>query len=270
MMHKKQIHTGTRLKFLLVTLLLLLWGAACSQAESTALPILEPSATLQPSDTHTTAPSETATVDLAATTQAEADTLTAAVTPTKKPTSTRPPTRTPTLTPTPLSVQGPGWEGVEIRSVCLEVQQRYPEFPDKKDVPIETCLEAILGAIGLAVVADPQACDATLEVSLSGKAAADTYRFPGEDKKCYNGSSFQGEMVLTSAGGKRLVVKLAHTFTPRMISTCNEKPTQDTRWAWAGWIYAVREGLGLVWFPNGKLLMRAELVPDYCRPPESP
>ena len=46
------------------------------------------------------------------------------------------PAPTPAPTPTPLPVQAPGWGGVTVQVVCLEVEQSYPETEEEFSQPI--------------------------------------------------------------------------------------------------------------------------------------
>ena len=39
-------------------------------------------------------------------------------------------------TPTPLPLQIPDWQGLMVHTVCVEVEQFYPEIEDKSPEPI--------------------------------------------------------------------------------------------------------------------------------------
>ena len=115
-----------------------------------------------------------------------------APTPTPTYTSTPAPTRTstptptatplPTPTPTPLPLQAPDWEGITLHTLCLEVEQSYPEIENKTPERIADAAQRVLSGLGLLVVAPGTPCDATLTVALTGEPLGAEYS--GGEKYC--------------------------------------------------------------------------------------
>jgi hypothetical protein len=58
------------------------------------------------------------------------------------------------------------WGDVPISTVCVRVDQTYPQAPDLR-FPIETWVGQLLGPVGISVVAPDAACDATFSVTVS-------------------------------------------------------------------------------------------------------
>ena len=86
--------------------------------------------------------------------------------PTPTPTSSPTPTPLPTVTPTPLPVQAPGWEEGTVHTLCLKIEQSYPEIEREFSQPIADTAQRILARVGLQVVAQGSACDAALTIAL--------------------------------------------------------------------------------------------------------
>jgi hypothetical protein len=239
-------------KIQVVLCLLLFSPTACSTAEETTQsPTKAPPTTVPVEATLTETPTATVPVsDKKKTAQAKAATMAAetALAPdkTQLPTITRHPTITPTFTPTAWPIWEPGWEPVEIRSLCLSIRQEYPEFEAKQNEPIEEALAAYLAEIGVELRSDPQNCDASLDVDLSGTTVASQYYVSGGTRQCYSGSFYQGEMQLTSQATTPLAVPIHHMFIPDVIGTCHEEPDKDINWT-HGWKAALLDGIGQIW-----------------------
>ena len=166
--------------------------------------------------------------------------------------STSSPTPTPTTgpTPTPLPLQASGWEGVTVQTICLEVEQSFPEMPPElKDVAtpkISETTQRILGELGLQFV--DVSCDATMVITMTGQAIAEEYYGIG---RCYEGAKVNGEILLTGSGRTPLTVSinLSHP-PPSMISSehCNKAPF-DAPFSLI-WPQALLNGLTQLWGPQ--------------------
>jgi HEAT repeat protein len=169
-------------------------------------------------------------------------------TPVPTDTSTPPPTATPlpTPTPTPLPLQAPAWEGVTLHTLCLEVEQSYPEIEGKTPEPIAEAARRILAGIGVLVVAQEAPCDATMTVSLRGEALGAEY---SGDKYCYSGARVDGQMTLALADRAPLTLPIeGEQQTPFSISVCPEQAA-DAPFAKA-WSQALLGGLAQLWGPQ--------------------
>ncbi|MGB3904242.1 MAG: HEAT repeat domain-containing protein [Anaerolineae bacterium] len=166
--------------------------------------------------------------------------------------STSSPTPTPTTgpTPTPLPLQASGWEGVTAKTICLEVEQSFPEMPPEiKDVAtpqISETTQRILSELGLRFVDAP--CDATMVITMTGQAIAEEYHGIG---RCYEGAKVNGEILLTASGRTPLTVSinLSHP-PPSMISSehCSKAPSGAP--FSLIWPQALLDGLTQLWGPQ--------------------
>jgi hypothetical protein len=139
-----------------------------------------------------------------------------------------------------------GWEGAQIYTVCLEVNQRYPQF-EKENEPIEKGAKEYLAQMGISVVDADAPCDATLLIDLEGEAKSDDYT--GDDNKkmtCYSGARYKGEMQLISSEYPALVVTALGSYTPLMISDCAEEPAPNASFDEA-WGEALVTGFKRLW-----------------------
>lgn len=67
-------------------------------------------------------------------------------------------------------LQAPELKGESVQSVCLEVEQSYPQFQwEYPQAPIANAAQRILTGMGLQVLAVGETCDATLRIALTGR-----------------------------------------------------------------------------------------------------
>ncbi len=95
---------------------------------------------------------------------------------------------------TPVSLQAPGFEDIPVHTICLKVEQSYPEIEKEISMPIFEVTQRILERVGLKVVAEGDPCDAILSINLIGKALGADYRKVGY---CYSGAEVSGKISLT-------------------------------------------------------------------------
>jgi hypothetical protein len=125
------------------------------------------------------------------------------------------------VTPPPL--WAPGWNEVTVRTLCLEVEQSYPEIPHKDPEPIAQATRKVLSGLGLHVVAAGDPCDATLTIAVTGQARAGDYLLEGY---CYTGARVEGRADLSVPGRAPLIVPLAGLqMPPPRIQHCPRDPT---------------------------------------------
>jgi hypothetical protein len=154
------------------------------------------------------------------------------------------PTPTPAPTPTPLPVQAPRWEGVTVHTLCLEVDQSYPEIEGKSPEPIAEAAVRILAKVGLQVVAEGTSCDATLTLSLTGHALGDEYT----TGYCYSGAEVGGLMRLDAPGREPLSLPVAGKRRPPFfIRGC---PTELEAPFEKAWSEALLQCLAYLWGPQ--------------------
>jgi hypothetical protein len=136
------------------------------------------------------------------------------------PSSSPAPPSAPSVTPSPL--RAPGWEAVTLHTLCLEVQQSYPNAQDKKPEPIAEAAQTLLAGLGVRVVAGGESCEATLALDVVSRAIGADYVPAGY---CYSGSEVEGQAVLTVPGHTSLTVPLSgRQDTPRSIERCPKEP----------------------------------------------
>jgi len=125
------------------------------------------------------------------------------------------PSPDPTPTPTPFPLQAPGWEEITVHTLCLKVEQSYPGIEGKEPEPIAEATQRILGRVGLQVVTEAEgaSCDATLTLTLTGRALGDKYT----TGYCYSGAEVSGLMVLDVAGREPLTLPIAGRRNPPFV-----------------------------------------------------
>jgi hypothetical protein len=160
------------------------------------------------------------------------------------------PTYTPGPTPTPLPLQASGLEGVTVRSVCLEVEQSFPEVTDPEYAEltphIEETTEQVLIGLGLEVVEDD--CDAEMSIYMKGKPSGKTYLGAGF---CFQGAEVNGEIRLALSDRVPLTIPMSGIYeSPKMIVSdwCAEEPYMAPFPIL--WPTALLEGLAQLWGPH--------------------
>jgi hypothetical protein len=164
----------------------------------------------------------------------------AAATPTPEP---------PTPTPTPVPVYASGWGAVTVHTLCLQVEQFYPQIKDPSfSQPIEETVQSILTDLGLHVVAEGTSCEATLTLTIIGKALGASYMTAGT---CYTGAEIDGAVVLTIQGREPLsqtisAMRPTSEFVQESSASCS-----GAHYAPFGsvWPEAVLDGLAYLWGP---------------------
>jgi len=128
----------------------------------------------------------------------------------------------PAPTVTPSSLRAPGWETVTLHTLCLGVEQSYPDAQDRKPEPIAEAAQDLLAGLGVRVTAGDEPCDATLAFDVAGRALGAEYIPAGY---CYSGAEVEGQAVLTVPGHTSLAVPLSgRQGTPRSIEHCPKEP----------------------------------------------
>jgi hypothetical protein len=156
------------------------------------------------------------------------------------------PASPPAPTVTPLSLRAPGWEEVTVHTLYLEVEQSYPDIPDKEPEPIAEAAQRILSTLGISVVADGDPCDATLTLTVAGRALGAEYIVGGT---CYSGADVEGQAALTVPGRPPLTASLAgRQGTPFKIEHCPKEPASAP--FEVAWMEALLGGLSDLWGPQ--------------------
>lgn len=147
------------------------------------------------------------------------------------------------ITPIPLQIQG--WESQKVETVCLEVNQSYPEEwfgffketlvklgmninPRQYSFPYEELTSEILQKIGIAVVGLDTQCDAILRISVTGTATSRTY---GDiitklgKQQCYTGTSVNGVLTLKFENQETYKTSInGHVSPPETTHDCPDQP----------------------------------------------
>jgi HEAT repeat protein len=156
----------------------------------------------------------------------------------------------PTPTPTPPPVQVSGWQEDTLHTVCLWVDQSYPQIEHQFSEPIAESATSLLTAMGLEVAMGPGHCHATLGFTLSLRALGRAYWW-GSDKPdyCYSGAEVTGEVVLSIAerGWITLPVYGRYPTPDTIYYYCAEQP--DEAPFSRAWPEAVLDGLIQLWGP---------------------
>jgi HEAT repeat protein len=225
MNHKKTI-------LQLMSLIFLTWLlVACSTSQQISTPKKEPSFTAEftPTDTLSPKPSPTASLT---------------------------PTATPTIPPTPtiVPVVEPSWRGVVLKSICLQVEQTYPQLEESYSQPIEDTVRDILLGMGILVKSSEGECEADLSITLRGEVIEATYTVAvgenvGEKIQCYSGASMQGELRLTSSEYGTVLKEILRVYSPNFVSHCAEEPTSNVEFSRV-WPFPIVYHLNQIWGPQ--------------------
>lgn len=149
-------------------------------------------------------------------------------------------TPTPEATPTLSPVQA-------VETICLEVQQSYPDIEEEVSEPIAETVRDILAGLGLQVVSEGTPCDATLTFALTGEALSAFYG-PVPPDRCYTGAEVNGQMTLTMPGRAPLTLPISERKRPTqgLITDCPTKVHAPFDWVWPR---PVLDGLASLWPP---------------------
>ncbi len=143
-----------------------------------------------------------------------------------------------------------------IQTICLTVEQSYPEIEEEVSQPIAETVQRILTALGLEVVAQGTPCDAILMFALTGEALGADYNVSGGGSQfCYTGAEVDGEMTLTMPGRSPLTVPISGREPPNpgVITHC---PYQVAAPFDRPWPRAVLNGLTSLW-PTPQVFLHA-------------
>jgi hypothetical protein len=169
----------------------------------------------------------------------------------------------------PLQVQG--WESHKVQTLCLEINQSYPEewfgffketivklginiTPRQFEFPYEEIITEIMQQIDVQVVSDDAQCDAALELNVSGTASSSTYGniiTKRGNSVCYAGSSVSGTLTLTAENQEAFSTPIrGGVSTPDHIysSSCPDQP-YDAPFEESS-AEALTEGLTQLWGPE--------------------
>jgi len=166
------------------------------------------------------------------------------------PKTSSPPTAIPLGENIPVAAKG--WRSAKIESVCLRVEQEYPELPDNYNEPIAPTVEELLKLIGIQVKSSE--CDAYLEISLVGTGAYAIYQVAGgkSGERCFNGGEYSGDIKLTAEGYEELVFAIQGKHIPKGVTDCLPEPSADADYVPA-WSQAIIMGFEQFWSAPGLL-----------------
>jgi hypothetical protein len=172
------------------------------------------------------------------------------------------PTVTPSPTPLPEKKVPPPvrvWEGVTVRTICLEAAHTFPQIVGEIPEPIDETTREILAWLGLQVVTNGSDCDATLTLTLNGHAYKARYSIGNiGGSEYYTGGKVDGQMRLTTDGQAPWVFPIAGS---RPISGGISQEECERLYEPRGfpfkelWLESLVDGLVQVWGPQ--VLVRA-------------
>jgi hypothetical protein len=138
-----------------------------------------------------------------------------------------------------------------VETVCLEVQQSYPEIENKQPEPMAEMVQRILRRTGLQVedsqvTAEELVCDATLTIAVTGRALMAGYLSSGTSYSCYQGAEVSGQITLATADQLELTLPFSGTQEPAsQVLWCMERPEHAP--FGAAWPKALLKGLAAFW-----------------------
>lgn len=145
------------------------------------------------------------------------------------------------ITPTSIPIQIPGWDDVDLNTLCIDISQDYPEewfgffkatlvklgmdiSPKQYVFPFDTVTNDIMQKIGLQVVEKEAPCEAKLTIIVKGREKVATYGKFREDK-CYTGSYVTVKIALSYENTSYETIASGQNNPPSMITSGN-CPTQ--------------------------------------------
>jgi len=152
------------------------------------------------------------------------------------------PTPIPVPTPTPLPVQIEGLEETTLRTICISVEQSYPQIEEGFIQSIEETISRILGNIGVNTCEQGMPCDASLNIDLVIEAIEDEYIVYG---KCFAEAKAEGQMTLSIPDHEPINMPIQGYKISYAIRYCPKNPS-DAPLAKA-WIQALLSGFYEVW-----------------------
>ncbi len=178
---------------------------------------------------------------------------TSTATPAPSPTVAEPsPTPSPAPTPFPQEPVQPAVTPAlspdeAIHTLCLTVEQFYPQIEGEPSEPIAEPITETVGRIltglGLEVVAEATRCDATLTFALTGEPLGAGYR--GFSDYCYTGAEVEGEMTLAIPDRAPLTLPISGREPTSLTTTwCRDETDAPFDEVWP---IAVLEGLAQLW-----------------------
>ncbi|MGQ9628412.1 MAG: HEAT repeat domain-containing protein, partial [Anaerolineae bacterium] len=152
------------------------------------------------------------------------------------------PTPMPALPP----VRVPGWGEATVHTLCLEVEQSYPDIEGEFSQPIAETARRILTGVGLQVVDKGASCEATLTITLTGQASV----AQEPSGHFYSIAEFSGNVTLTVPERAPLILPLSgsHSASLPGVSYCPGEPTEAP--FEKAWPEALLDGLAYLWGPQ--------------------
>jgi hypothetical protein len=152
------------------------------------------------------------------------------------------PTQAPTATITPIKISTL-YPAHAIQSVCLVVNQTFPQLGQNHLEKIDETIGMILTFFSVSILSEDEDCDAILRFDLTLTAIGQEYS--GSDRMCFTGVQAQGQAELLLPGKTPNTKNLEFIEPPEMVvSVCPRESEADFRLVWQP---AVVEGLTYFW-----------------------
>ena len=90
----------------------------------------------------------------------------------------------------------------QVKSLCVQVEQSYPEIGEHFRLPIAPWTRGVLSGAGYTIMPSVDSCDAELTITLKGKPLSRSYAVigGGGTQVCYWGAEVHGRITLTGPG----------------------------------------------------------------------
>ena len=145
-----------------------------------------------------------------------------------------------------LSLKVSGLEDITVQTICLNVEQSYPEIEEEFSLPIDEFIHKLLEEFGFHIVKEGDSCEATLRVDITGYSLGAPY-IPGG--YCYSGAEVDGQILLTIPEYEQITFPIsAKSSPPSLIYSCPEKPSNAP--FESVWPEALFNGLTQLWGPQ--------------------
>jgi hypothetical protein len=150
-----------------------------------------------------------------------------------------------------------------IQTLCLEVEEVYPEIEGNFTIHMEGKIRKFLTSMGLQVLPFGETCDASLKVLLTGHAFKEGYSYEsGKSQSCYGSASYMIEMKFRRSGAKS-DKKFRRRSTCTFRTVPEEECSQDQKKAPFDLAWQVAFLFGLEkFFPPNNVYLAALVSPD--------
>lgn len=125
----------------------------------------------------------------------------------------------------PLPLMAPGFEDLTVSTLCFSAEQSYPNLTGEVKLPFDSIAQRVLARIGIEVVSEGDACEASFAITIIGYSSSGTYESVGT---CYTGAEVEGEATFSVPNQEPLTLPIDRVLPGRgsvLEGQCESSPT---------------------------------------------